>query len=60
MSHSYCNTEDWPKQIGKLLSSHSEGGSKLLNSIIDSGGGEIIAQSSNILNFGAKIVCYGM
>jgi NADPH:quinone reductase-like Zn-dependent oxidoreductase len=35
-------------------------GSAVLDVVIDSGGGEIMAQTSKILKRGGKVICYGM
>ena len=35
-------------------------GSGVLDVVIDSGGGEIMIQTSKILKHGGKVICYGM
>ncbi|GLB34498.1 putative zinc-binding dehydrogenase [Lyophyllum shimeji] len=51
--------KDWPDQLGILLS-REKNGSRELDLIIDSGGGEIMAQTGKILKQGGRVVCYGM
>jgi NADPH:quinone reductase-like Zn-dependent oxidoreductase len=51
--------ENWPSQIGALLAKDKQGGG-VLDIVIDSGGGEIMAQTSKILKRGGRVVCYGM
>lgn len=50
-------TENWPKQIAALVQKQDR---KLLDSVIDSGGGEIMTLISKNLKFGGRVVCYGM
>ncbi|CAK5267074.1 unnamed protein product [Mycena citricolor] len=47
----------WPKQLAALLKSH---GLRYVDSVIDSGGSEIMQQVGPVLAFGGKVVCYGM
>ncbi|KAG5730804.1 hypothetical protein E4T56_gene6362 [Termitomyces sp. T112] len=47
--------KEWPAQLGALL-----GKGKELDVVIDSGGGEIMMQTSKILKHGGRVVCYGM
>lgn len=50
---------DWPTALEALLT--KEGGKgNLLGAVIDSGGGEIMAQVGKILKHGGKVVVYGM
>ncbi|TFK36440.1 hypothetical protein BDQ12DRAFT_706376 [Crucibulum laeve] len=46
--------KDWPVHMGRLLNGSS------LDSVIDSGGGDILGQTSKYLKQGGKVVCYGM
>jgi NADPH:quinone reductase-like Zn-dependent oxidoreductase len=52
------SAEDWPGQLAKLLA--KQGGSVLLDAVIDSGGGDIMGQVNKILKPGGKVVVYGM
>ncbi|KAG6830497.1 hypothetical protein H0H87_007854 [Tephrocybe sp. NHM501043] len=47
--------KQWPFQLITLL-----GKGKLLDVVIDSGGGEIMMQTSKVLKQGGRVVCYGM
>ena len=49
--------EDWPKQLGALLKAHGAGP---LSTVIDAGGGEILAKTSALLKQGGRVVVYGM
>jgi NADPH:quinone reductase-like Zn-dependent oxidoreductase len=49
--------EEWPQQLGKLL---GESRKPYLDSVIDSGGGDILGQTGALLKHGGKLVCYGM
>ncbi|KAH6903096.1 hypothetical protein BKA70DRAFT_1303236 [Coprinopsis sp. MPI-PUGE-AT-0042] len=49
--------QDWPAQIKALM--EKEKGA-LLDSVIDSSGGEILSKVGKILRHGGKLVCYGM
>ncbi|KAF5378269.1 hypothetical protein D9615_008738 [Tricholomella constricta] len=51
--------KDWPSQIATLLAKDKNGGGEL-DVVIDSGGGEIMGQTSKILKQGGRVVCYGM
>ncbi|KAI0689421.1 NAD(P)-binding protein [Cytidiella melzeri] len=51
--------KDWTVQLQKLLEK-DHGKNALLTSVIDSGGGEIMAQVSKALKGGGKVVVYGM
>lgn len=51
-------TEDWPAQIKALVGQEEKGA--LLDSVIDSSGGEILSKVGKILRHGGKVVCYGM
>lgn len=61
-SFSLETAEDWPSQISILLSKDAKeiGGTGLLDVVIDSGGGDILAQTGKILKHGGSVVCYGM
>ena len=60
--------KDWPAQLAKLL--ELVGGSgrngapevslSLLDAVVDSGGGEVMAQVNKVLKPGGKVVVYGM
>jgi NADPH:quinone reductase-like Zn-dependent oxidoreductase len=52
-------TENWPSQIGALLTKNSKKGATL-DAIIDSAGGDIMGQAGKILKQGGRVVCYGM
>ncbi|KAG6816080.1 hypothetical protein H0H93_008559, partial [Arthromyces matolae] len=47
--------KDWPAKLASLLGKGVE-----LDLVIDSGGGEIMTQTSRILKHGGRVVCYGM
>ncbi|KAG8701569.1 hypothetical protein FRC09_005279 [Ceratobasidium sp. 395] len=49
--------ESWPKDLAALMKEHGATG---LDAIIDSAGGDILGKTVRILNWGAKVVCYGM
>jgi hypothetical protein len=49
--------EDWPQHLGKLL---GESHKPYLDSVIDSGGGDILGQTGALLKYGGKVICYGM
>lgn len=49
------SAEDWPSQLQSKL-----GRGLRLDVVIDSGGGDICAQTFPLLKHGAIIVCYGM
>jgi len=53
---------DWPTQISALLSKDAKenGGTETLDVVIDSGGGDIMAQIGKMLKQGGSVVCYGM
>ncbi|KAI6116160.1 hypothetical protein F5141DRAFT_650108 [Pisolithus sp. B1] len=54
---------DWPTQLAKLIGQHSTSGNGApvqLDSVIDSGGGDIMAQVNRILKPGGRVVVYGM
>jgi len=51
---------DWPAQIASLLAKNSRGGGKSFDAVIDSGGGDIMGQTSKYLKQGGRVVCYGM
>lgn len=61
-SSSLETAEDWPTQLSALLSKDAKeiGGTGLLDVVIDSGGGGIMAQTGKILKHGGSVVCYGM
>lgn len=48
--------EDWPAELGHIL----EKDGALLDAVVDSGGGDILGQTSKMLKAGGKAVCYGM
>ena len=50
-------TENWPKALAEQLRKHS---AKHLDSVIDSGGGNIMGEVGSILKAGGLVVCYGM
>ena len=50
--------ESWPTQIGALLAKEKKG--TMLDTIIDSGGGDIMVQTGRLLKQGGRVVCYGM
>lgn len=59
--------KDWPAQLAKLLELVGGGGGKkgvpaasLLDAVVDSGGGEVLAQVNKMLKPGGKVVVYGM
>ncbi len=56
------NEGDWPIQISALLSKDAKenGGTGTLDVVIDSGGGDIMAQIGKMLKQGGSVVCYGM
>ncbi|TFK20539.1 NAD(P)-binding protein [Coprinopsis marcescibilis] len=49
---------NWPAEIHAQLQKERKGG--VLDSVIDSGGGDILGKVSKILKPGGKVVCYGM
>jgi len=51
--------EDWPSHINAMLVK-DKSGKGVLDVVIDSGGGEIMTQTSRILKQSGKVVCYGM
>lgn len=51
--------EEWPAELGKLLKSKGDG-RPYLDAVIDSGGSEILSQTTKLLKPGGKLVCYGM
>ncbi|TFK67103.1 NAD(P)-binding protein [Pluteus cervinus] len=51
--------KNWPGDIAALLAK-SESGSKELDAVVDSAGGEIMTQVGQILKPGGRIVIYGM
>ncbi|KAI6148520.1 hypothetical protein BKA82DRAFT_12015 [Pisolithus tinctorius] len=57
-------SKDWPSQLGKLIGQHSNSGSAgapvQLDSVIDSGGGDIMVQVNKLLKPGGRVVVYGM
>lgn len=57
-------TETWPTKLGALLKEHSKGSRNLddalLSAVIDSGGGDIMGQTSKFLKGGGRVVIYGM
>ncbi|PFH51689.1 hypothetical protein AMATHDRAFT_58452 [Amanita thiersii Skay4041] len=54
--------KDWPAKIGALLSKDAKenGCTGLLDVVVDSGGGDIMGQTSKYLKQGGRVVCYGM
>ncbi|TFY67440.1 hypothetical protein EVG20_g3946 [Dentipellis fragilis] len=52
----YKNAE-WPKQLAAILKKSDR---PYLDSVIDSGGGDLARQLGSILRPGGRIVCYGM
>ncbi|KAF8327217.1 uncharacterized protein EI90DRAFT_3225625 [Cantharellus anzutake] len=53
--------EAWPEHLGKILIANAKNeGTALLDSVIDSAGGDICAKSLKILKHGGIVVCYGM
>ncbi|KAG6810849.1 hypothetical protein H0H92_010064 [Tricholoma furcatifolium] len=46
---------DWPAQLGALLGNGQE-----LDLVVDSAGGDLMAQVGKILRQGGRVVCYGM
>lgn len=48
--------DKWPVELGKLLNSNKA----MLQVVIDSGGGNILAKVGKVLAQGGKLVCYGM
>ncbi|KAJ3862465.1 NAD(P)-binding protein [Lentinula novae-zelandiae] len=51
----------WPKEIHRLLRKNSPAGfPAMLDSVIDSGGGDIMTSIGSILKQGGSVVCYGM
>lgn len=56
-------SKDWPTQLAKLIGQHSticNGAPVQLDSVIDSGGGDIMVQVNRILKPGGRVVVYGM
>ncbi|KAI6029585.1 chaperonin 10-like protein, partial [Pisolithus microcarpus] len=56
-------SKDWPTQLAKLIGQHSticSGAPVQLDSVIDSGGGDIMVQVNRILKPGGRVVVYGM
>ncbi|KAK2462463.1 hypothetical protein APHAL10511_005433 [Amanita phalloides] len=53
---------DWPSRIAALLlrDAKENGGKDVLDVVIDSAGGDIMAQTGKILKQGGSVVCYGM
>jgi NADPH:quinone reductase-like Zn-dependent oxidoreductase len=51
------DAEEWPVELGNLL---KKTGRPYLDAVIDSGGGDILGQTSKLLKAGGKLVCYGM
>jgi NADPH:quinone reductase-like Zn-dependent oxidoreductase len=49
--------ESWPKDLAALMKEHGANG---LDAVIDSAGGDLLGKTGRILNYGAKVVCYGM
>jgi len=52
-------SKEWPLELGKLLKSKGDG-RPYLDAVIDSGGSEILSQTTKLLKPGGKLVCYGM
>lgn len=50
---------NWPSHIGTMLAKNG-GSDGVLDVVIDSGGGDIMTQTSKILKHGGRVVCYGM
>lgn len=56
-------SKDWSTQLAKLIGQHStvcSGAPVQLDSVIDSGGGDIMVQVNRILKPGGRVVVYGM
>jgi NADPH:quinone reductase-like Zn-dependent oxidoreductase len=51
--------ENWPSHIGTMLARNGSSDG-VLDVVIDSGGGDIMTQTSKILKRGGRVVCYGM
>lgn len=51
--------DDWPAQLSQALE-NVRGKGAVFDSVIDSGGGDIMSQVSRCLKRGGKVVCYGM
>ena len=51
------HTEDWPAQLAQVM---KKDGVSLLNAVIDAGGGDIMAKTSNLLKQGGRLVVFGM
>ncbi|KAJ4480089.1 NAD-P-binding protein [Lentinula aciculospora] len=52
---------NWPKEIHKLVRKNSPAGfPAMLDAVVDSGGGDIMASIGSILKQGGRVVCYGM
>ncbi|KAF8495376.1 hypothetical protein JB92DRAFT_2796305 [Gautieria morchelliformis] len=49
-------SETWPNDLGKLLKEQNVS----LDAVIDSAGGDILSQTSGLMKYGGKLVCYGM
>ncbi|KAJ7726155.1 NAD(P)-binding protein [Mycena maculata] len=49
----------WPAQLGALLKRNTPA-RPTLDAVIDSGGAEIMRKTDALLQFGGKVVCYGM
>jgi len=55
------SVDAWPEHLQNLLVSNAKDGkAPLLDSIIDSAGGDICAKTLKILKQGGIVVCYGM
>lgn len=55
------SVDAWPLHLQKLLISNATDGKRpLLDSVIDSAGGDICSKALKILKPGGRIVCYGM
>ncbi|KAG7442484.1 NAD-P-binding protein [Guyanagaster necrorhizus] len=50
--------DDWPTQLSQALKKVR--GKDVFDSVIDSGGGDIMSRVSGCLKRGGKVVCYGM
>ncbi|KAI0362574.1 NAD-P-binding protein [Trametes cingulata] len=50
-------SDDWPAQLATLL---KKNGASALNTVIDSGGGDIMGKTSAILKPGGRVVVFGM
>ncbi|KAH7906106.1 hypothetical protein BJ138DRAFT_1163409 [Hygrophoropsis aurantiaca] len=54
-------SKNWPAKLADVLAQNATSTtSNQLDAVVDSGGGDIMAQVGKILKAGGKVVCYGM